>query len=140
MVRIETSTESRGFLLLTTVASAAGLGLTITNAVYYSRARNNCSSISNNAANVMMWLNIILAVILGIIFIVSLYRLVVHPDLRKELSRQSSEYLAGKPQGPVTSDRVKSFTTTISPSGTTTVASPGTTVTHSINAEAGGDI
>lgn len=100
------STESRGFLLISIVGSAAGLALTITNAVYYSQARNNCNSISTTTANVMMWLNIILAVIFGIILIWAFYRLVVHPDLRKELGRQTNEYFAGKPDQPLTARRV----------------------------------
>jgi len=88
------STESRGFLLGTVIATASGLALTITNAVYYSQARNNCNSISTTTANVMMWLNIILAVIFGIILIWAIYRLVVHPDLRKELRNKTSRYIA----------------------------------------------
>lgn len=95
-------TESRGFIIGTVIASAAGLGLTITNSVYYSRARSNCASIDSNSANIMMWLNIILAVIFGIILIWAFYRLVVHPDLRKELGRKTSDYINAPPKGPVT--------------------------------------
>jgi hypothetical protein len=90
------STSSRGFLIGSLVASAAGVGLTITNAVYYSKARNNCNSITNTSANVLMWLNIILAVIFGIIFIWTIYHLVVHPDLRKEISNKPTDYISAK--------------------------------------------
>lgn len=100
------STESRGFILITIVGSGAGLALTITNAVYYSQARNNCQSISSTAANTMMWLNIILAVIFGITLIWAFYRLVVHPDLRKELGKKTGEYFAGTPDQPLTARRV----------------------------------
>jgi hypothetical protein len=106
------STESRGFLIGTVIATGAGLALTITNAVYYGQVRNNCQSISSTAANVMMWLNIILAVIFGIILIWAIYRLVVHPDLRKELGRKTQDYFTSAPQGPIT-------THTVTPSSTT---------------------
>lgn len=105
------STESRGFLLGTLIATGAGLALTITNSIYYSQARNNCQSISNTTANVMMWLNIILAVIFGIILIWAIYRLVVHPDLRKELGKKTSDYLAGTPNQPLTTKTTNKTTT-----------------------------
>ena len=100
------STESRGFLLGTVIATSTGLALTITNSIYYSQARNNCNSISTTTANVMMWLNIILAVIFGIILIWAIYRLVVHPELRKELGKQTSDYFSKPPKGPITNERV----------------------------------
>ncbi len=95
-------TQSRGFVIVVAIGSAAGLALTITNAVFFSRARNNCLSVSNNAANTMMWLNIILAVILGFVFIWAIYRLVVHPDLQQELAKQAKTYLGGRPEGIAT--------------------------------------
>ena len=119
------STASRGFLIGALIASSAGVALTITNAVYYSKARNNCKSISSTSADVLMWLNIILAVIFGIIFVWTIYHLVVHPDLRKELSNKASDYLAGTPDQPLVP--TQRMVATAPPGKQTTVS---TTVTH----------
>ena len=86
----ETSFESRGFLWLVIIGSAGGIALTVANAIEYNRAKTDCNSISSNTANVLLWLNIILAVILAIIFIWAIYRLLVHPKTRGEVVKKAS--------------------------------------------------
>lgn len=84
---VESTFESRGFLWVVIIGSAGGIALTVANAIEYNRARTNCDAISSNTANVLLWLNIILAVVLAIIFIWAIYRLVVHPKTRAEVTR-----------------------------------------------------
>nr|QBK90768.1 MAG: uncharacterized protein LCPAC201_00690 [Pithovirus LCPAC201] len=86
----ETSFESRGFLWLVILGSAGGVALTIANAIEYNRAKTDCNSVSSNTANVLLWLNIILAVILAIIFIWAIYRLLIHPKTKVELVKKPS--------------------------------------------------
>lgn len=86
----ETSFESRGFLWLVILGSAGGIALTVANAIEYNRAKTDCNSVSSNTANVLLWLNIILAVILAIIFIWAIYRLLVHPKTRGEIVKKAS--------------------------------------------------
>lgn len=84
----ETSFESRGFLWLVMIGSVGGIALSISNAVEYNRAKTNCNSVSSNTANVLFWLNIILAAVLAIIFIWAIYRLLVHPKTRAEVTKK----------------------------------------------------
>jgi len=64
------------FIVLLTSAMAIGFG--ITNIVYFNKIRlnNNCQPISTTTANVLIWLNIILVLFGGILFIWSLFRLI----------------------------------------------------------------
>ncbi len=95
----ETSFESRGFLWLVILGSAGGIALTVANAIEYNRAKTDCNSVSRNTANVLLWLNIILAVILAIIFIWAIYRLLVHPKTRGEIVKKSSGTALKVPPG-----------------------------------------
>jgi hypothetical protein len=87
---IESDFESRGFLWLVLIGSAGGVALTVANAIEYNRAKTNCVAISTNTANVLLWLNVILAIILAIIFIWAIYRLLVHPRTMSEITRRPS--------------------------------------------------
>nr|QBK91131.1 MAG: uncharacterized protein LCPAC202_01050 [Pithovirus LCPAC202] len=86
------------------MGSAGGIALTVANAIEYNRAKTDCNSVSSNTANVLLWLNIILAVILAIIFIWAIYRLLVHPKTRGEVLKKSTV------PGPVVSQRVTQIT------------------------------
>ncbi len=85
----ETSFESRGFLWAVIIGSAGGFALSVANAIEYNRAKTDCNSVSSNTANVLLWLNIILAVVLAIIFIWAIYRLLVHPKTRGEVTKKA---------------------------------------------------
>lgn len=63
-------------IVLITAALAIGFG--ITNIVYLDRVRlnNNCQPISTSTATVLMWLNIILVILAGILLIWSFFRLI----------------------------------------------------------------
>lgn len=89
------NTESHVFHGGVLIASAAGLTLTIINATYYSKVAKSTGgcNLSQSTANTMMWLNIILAVIFGIVFIYALFRAFVHPDTRKQISKKTTEVL-----------------------------------------------
>lgn len=90
------NTESHVFHGSVLIASAAGLTLTILNATYYGKVAKSTGgcNLSQGTANTMMWLNIILAVIFGIVFIYALFRAFVHPDTRKQISKKTTEILS----------------------------------------------
>ena len=48
--------------------SGGAFALAIANAVFFDRARRNCDTISTGTAELMFWLNVILAVVFGILF------------------------------------------------------------------------
>lgn len=57
------------------VVSGTATGFFIANAVYYGKIKNNgCAGISKGEANAMVWINAILAVIFGLIFLYTIYR------------------------------------------------------------------
>ena len=58
------------------IASGIFSGVTIANAVYFSRAKTNCSSINRGQANTMFWLNVILAVVMILIFLWSIFNII----------------------------------------------------------------
>ena len=117
--------QSRGFLWIVLIGSVGGVILTVANAITFDRTRTDNTTISRtitrNTANVLFWLNVILAVVFAIIFIWAIYRLLIHPKTRSEV-RQASQPVYRPP--PVRR-------TTQQPSRVTTVhrTSPGKTLT-----------
>ncbi len=66
----EESTGSRWFKIIVLVGSGFGTGFFIANAVVFGRIVNkSCNAVSKNEAQTLMWINIIMAVVFGIIFI-----------------------------------------------------------------------
>jgi high-affinity Fe2+/Pb2+ permease len=81
------NTESTFFGTVVVIGAGATLALTIVNAVYYSKASSNCASISSSTASTLMWINIILAIIAGIILLWGLWRLIVSREKRRQISQ-----------------------------------------------------
>jgi len=94
------TTESRWFKIVVFLASGFFFGFSIANAVYYDRIRRgaSCSAISRNEANTMFWINVILAIIAGIVFIWSIYKLFTK-DYRESKKQQVLAYLNAPPAG-----------------------------------------
>ena len=84
------NTEARWFKVTTVVIAAAGAGLAIANAVFFDKIRKNgCgTTIAAKDADVMFWVNVILAIIFVILFIWALARLILAKDYREKKTEQ----------------------------------------------------
>ncbi len=72
------TTESRWYTVLVFLVSIITVGVTIANAIYFNRIRNDvgCDSVSRGEATTMLWFNIILLIIATLISLWSLGRLI----------------------------------------------------------------
>jgi len=147
------TTESRWFKIVVVIASGLATAFFITNAVFYDKIRqSSCTAISKDEADVMFYLNVIFAIITGIIFIWGIFRLFTRKDYRVSLQERSTAYItttgqrakqavitAGRGAGQYvtsTGKKVKTYLTSTeggyyfgTPPGTET--SPGTVVIES---------
>ncbi len=86
------NTEARWFKVTTVVIAAAGAGLAIANAVFFDKIRsttNGCgTTVSKKDADVMFWINVVLAIIFVILFIWALARLILAKDYREKKTEQ----------------------------------------------------
>jgi hypothetical protein len=74
------TTEDLWFRIIIIIALIAFLVLFIANAVYYNKLKNgNCTAVSNSQANMMFWLNLIWAIIVGIVLIWAIVRIFIRP-------------------------------------------------------------
>ena len=77
---------SRVFLVSTTIVSGFFTGFSLANIVYYARLRNaGCSAISSGEATSMLILNIILFIIALVIFIWTIWELIVSSKTKQQL-------------------------------------------------------
>ena len=95
---MEESTGSRWFKILVTVGSGFGTGFFIANEFFYGRIRSgSCNAVTRNEATVMMWINIILAIAMGLIFIWAIFMLLpIFGDGNKETFEDSGHKLTVK--------------------------------------------
>ncbi len=84
------STTTYAFSGGTLIVAAAGTALFVANAVNYERARKNCNAISSGTANLLFWLNAILAVVFGLLFIWALFVLITHPRGKGETTTKTT--------------------------------------------------
>lgn len=118
------ATESRAFKIVVFIFTGFVLGVTIANVVYFNRLRdsnnalvvnnNNNQAITTGEANVMFWVNMILAIIAGIIFLWSIYRLAFSQETRKRVRQYTLDPTYGSQQGYTYVPSTVSRTTTVS--------------------------
>ena len=92
----------KGLVLLT---SAMGIGFGITNIVYFNRIRinDNCGSVSGTEATTLLYLNIFLTIFSFLLFLWSLYRLVITGKSEKvKIQKTENTYYHSIPQGDQT--------------------------------------
>jgi len=73
------SAEDYGHLITTGLVTGVGLAITIANAVFFDKSRKNCKAYSKTTADIMFWLNIILAIIFGLLFFWTVIRFFFNP-------------------------------------------------------------
>lgn len=86
----ETS-DTRWFRIVVSLATGFFAGIFTANAIYYNRIRTgdrSCQAISQNEANVLFWINLILAIIAFIIFIWALWRLIFGKEERTNIQQK----------------------------------------------------
>lgn len=80
------STEAVWFKIIVLIVSAVFVGFSIANIVYFNRIRKgNCEEVSEGEATTLLWLNIVMVIIAGIIFIWSLWRLIFSRETRQRV-------------------------------------------------------
>ena len=93
------------FIVLLT--SILGISFGITNIVYFNKIRlnNNCNEISTNTATVLIWLNIILVIFSGILFIWSLYRLIFTGKKEKTIIKKQNNII-NYPEKKISAEKI----------------------------------
>lgn len=82
------TTESRWYKIIVFIVSAIFVGFSIANIVYYNRIRTGtCAAVTSGEATTLMWLNIALLVIAGLIFLWSLWRLIFSHNTRAQVQQ-----------------------------------------------------
>lgn len=92
MADLETS-ESRWFKIVVFVVSGFFVGFSIANMIYFNRIRKagGGGGVTQGEATAMLWVNGILLAIAVIIFLWSIYRLIVGPPQRQQVVRYLQE-------------------------------------------------
>lgn len=81
------STESRWFKIVVFLLTSIVVGVCIANIVYFNRIRGNtCVAMTHGEATAMVWVNVILLILTGIIWIWSLWRLFFSHDTRNQIT------------------------------------------------------
>ena len=75
-VSVSDTTETRWFKIVIVVVTGFVIGISIANIVYYNRIRSGtCNAVTQNEANAMFWINIVILVVASLIFLWALWRL-----------------------------------------------------------------
>ena len=107
---ISDTTETRWFKIISFIVLGFIVGVSIANIVYFNRIRTGtCNAVTQGEANIMMWVNIVISIITGLLFIWSLWRLLFSKELRHNIGEGASSYFKGESTGLVTSKRLKKF-------------------------------
>lgn len=94
------TTETRWYKIVTTTAVGFATGAFIANSVYFNRIRTGtCNAMTSGEANVLMWINIILAVVFGLHFLWSAWRLIFAREFRTAASDDVKTYFHGDSTG-----------------------------------------
>ncbi len=104
------TTESLTFKIVVLLVSAAVVGITIPNIIYFNNIRTGtCNAVSSGTATTMLWLNIALLVVGALIFLWSLWRLFFTRETRQKAKHYIMSPTMGAqagftyvPSGPVT--------------------------------------
>ena len=94
------TTESRWFKIIVFLLSAAVIGVTIANIIYYNKIRNGtCGAVTHGEATTMLWVNVILLIVAIFVFIWSIWKLLFTHDTRKQVSHYMVSPDAGMNMG-----------------------------------------
>ncbi|PCJ29034.1 MAG: hypothetical protein COA94_02825 [Rickettsiales bacterium] len=94
------TTETRWFKIFVSVITAFVVGISIANVVYYNRIRTGtCNAITRGEADAMFWINIIVSISSGLLFVWSLWRLVFSKDLRSQITHGISGHAKSERSG-----------------------------------------
>ena len=120
--------EALWFRVSSLIGTGFFTGFFIANAVFFGRIiSGTCNAVSRSEANGLMWINIILAIVAGAIFIWSFIRLFFHPTTRQELVPPPKESRVKEGQKPgVTSGAGLGRPTRTSPTAASDIVSPTT--------------
>ena len=96
------TTETRWFKIAVFIMTGFVLGTSIANIVYYNRIRTGtCNAVTRGEGNAMFWINIIIAVVAGLLMLWSLWRLVFSREFRQQLGSDANSYFSGEGTGIV---------------------------------------
>lgn len=96
------TTETRWFKIIIFIVTGFVLGVSIANIVYYNRIKSGtCNAVTSGEANAMFWINIIIAVAVGLVMLWSLWRLLFSREFREQLGSGVTGYLQGEGSGLV---------------------------------------
>ena len=99
------TTETRWFKIVTVFGTGIATAAFVANAIYFARIKDgSCNAVTSGEATTLLWINIILAIVIGLHFIWSLWRLIFAREFRQGVSTSVKHYFRGDSSGLISAD------------------------------------